>query len=243
MTPRPVRAVLADLDDTLFDHSAATRRSLQRLCGVETTLASRPFDDLVRAHNEILETLHRDVLAGRRTIDEARDERFRRLLALGGETDEPATLTRARAAARFYRQVYQETWAVVPGAEALLGALRQAGLPIVVVTNNSTREQRLKLEQTGLAPLIDVLVTSEDEGVSKPDARIFRAALARIQIEAEDAVMFGDAWAADIAGARSAGIRAVWFNRWNAPTPDGTVAEVRSLEPAAEVAEVILGRV
>lgn len=239
MTPRPVRAVLADLDDTLFDHSAATRRSLQRLCGVETTLASRPFDELVQAHNEILETLHRDVLAGRRTIDEARDERFRQLLALGGGTDESATLTRAREAARFYRQVYQETWAVVPGAEALLAALRQAGLPIVVVTNNSTREQRLKLEQTGLAPLIDVLVTSEDEGVSKPDARIFRSALARIRIEAEDAVMFGDAWATDIAGARGAGIRPVWFNRWGHSAPESGIEEVRSLEPVADVVRVL----
>ena len=30
---------------------------------------------------------------------------------------------------------------------------------------------------------------------------------------AEDAVMVGDSWAADVEGARAAGIRPIWFNR------------------------------
>jgi hypothetical protein len=56
--------------------------------------------------------------------------------------------------------------------------------------------------------------------------------------------MLGDSWAADVAGARAAGLRAVWFNRRGDPKPEGSddVLEVRSLEPPGPVLEAIFGR-
>jgi len=47
--------------------------------------------------------------------------------------------------------------------------------------------------------------------------------------------MIGDAWETDIAGARAAGIRPVWFNRFGAPSPDPSVTEVHSLTSGALV--------
>ncbi|WP_158301560.1 HAD family hydrolase [Paenibacillus mesophilus] len=48
----------------------------------------------------------------------------------------------------------------------------------------------------------------------------------------EDAAVIGDLWDVDIAGARHAGIRAIWLNRRNDPIPDPTLAEVIT-EPLA----------
>src|SRR4029453_4488858 len=100
-----------------------------------------------------------------------------------------------------------------------------------IVTNNILVEQQLKLRSCAMDSLIDELVTSEEVGATKPDVRIFETALARLGIGAEDAVMIGDAWLTDIAGAKAAGIRRVWFKRRGAPNPDPEVAELRAFEP------------
>ena len=131
--------------------------------------------------------------------------------------------------------------ALSAGAVALLEALRAAGVPVTIVTNNGTSEQRGKLTGCGLADLVHALVTSEDVGVSKPDVRIFEHALALTATSPDDAVMFGDAWATDIVGARQAGIRAVWFNRPGADRPSADVAEVRALLPTDALVRTLLG--
>jgi putative hydrolase of the HAD superfamily len=129
----------------------------------------------------------------------------------------------------------------VPGAHALLAAMREAGLGIAVVTNNVTAEQAEKVRHCAFETLVDWLVTSEDVGASKPEPKIFEAALDRLGVEPGEAVMVGDAWGTDIAGARAAGIRAVWFNRQSVALPDPAVDELTTLEPTARAARVIIG--
>ena len=46
--------------------------------------------------------------------------------------------------------------------------------------------------------------------------------------------MVGDSWAADIEGARAAGIRPIWFNRAGRPPPDGVSRRVRGLDAGAD---------
>ena len=88
---------------------------------------------------------------------------------------------------------------------------------------------------------MDALVTSEAVGATKPDARIFNAALAAAGVAAAEAVMIGDAWHTDVAGAVAAGVRAVWLNRAGLAAPQPTaVDEVRSLEPLADVWRVLV---
>jgi putative hydrolase of the HAD superfamily len=102
-----------------------------------------------------------------------------------------------------------------------------------VVSNNLIEETRDKLVFCRIAPLVDAVVVSGDEGVSKPDPRIFRIALERLGVAAHQAVMFGDSWAADIVGAARAGIRPVWFNPRRRPRPPAPpdVEEIVSLTP------------
>jgi len=53
-------------------------------------------------------------------------------------------------------------------------------------------------------------------------------------------VMVGDAWSTDVEGARAAGVRAVWLNRFGAIAPDASIAMLRSLEPVDAALRVIL---
>jgi putative hydrolase of the HAD superfamily len=79
--------------------------------------------------------------------------------------------------------------------------------------------------------------------VSKPDPRIFQIALDRLECRADEVVMVGDSWAADVIGARAAGINAIWFNpdRAPSPEPDAGVVELHRLEPIDVALATIFG--
>ena len=238
LMPGPVRAVLCDLDDTLFDHAYATRCALAKLREIEPGFQAWSLDTFDERHRVVLDRLHALVLAGQRTVDTARVERFLTLLDQAGVTGDH---DRADAAARFYRSTYLEDWRAVPGAVPLLDALAAAGVPVIIVTNNGVAEQRLKLARVDLANRITALITSEEIGACKPERAIFDAALARAGVDAGDAVMLGDAWPTDIEGALAMGIRAVWLNRRNEVAAHPGVRELQSLDDTETVVEALLG--
>lgn len=170
------------------------------------------------------------------SLDAARIERFARLYrAVGHESDEAL----ASRAAILYRTGYVEARREIAGAGALLAAVR-AHAPVVVVSNNLLNEQRDKIRHCGLEPFVDILVVSEEVGVSKPDPGIFTAALARAGCRADQAVMVGDSWTNDIEGARAVGIRPVWFNPDGAPVPDPSVQTIQALAPPGDIVNAIL---
>jgi len=233
----PTRAVLFDLDDTLFDHRGAARTALMDVH--QRHVPGVAFAAFEQQHMHHLEVLHLDVLAGRISIDDARRERFRRVFAAVGATLDEAG---ADAVASAYRRAYMDARCALEGAIALLDAVRPHAR-IGIVSNNLIEEQREKLHFCGLAPLIDALIVSEEAGMSKPDPRIFHIALERLGVGPDEAVMFGDSWTADIVGAARAGLRRVWFNprHLTKPADPADVEEVFSLTPAEPVARLLLG--
>jgi HAD superfamily hydrolase (TIGR01509 family) len=235
----PTKAVLFDLDDTLFDHLHSTRQGLLAVCEAYPDLQQIPGDVLFADYTRLLDEVHLLVLAGSLTIDQGRRERFSRFFQLHAPTNAhlPATLEHAVA---LHREHYQASRQVVAGAVPLLEHLHSQ-VKIAIVTNNIIAEQVEKLRYLQLEHLIDTLVTSEETGFIKPDPRIFHVALERLGYRADEAVVVGDSWKWDVLGAQQAGIRAVWLNRNGIPCPDPELArELRSFEPLIEVANVIL---
>jgi putative hydrolase of the HAD superfamily len=209
------KVVLFDLDDTIFDHALTCRSALGRLRGDHAMLRARPLDDTWSEYGRLLEVTHTDVLLGRRSADEVRTERF---LRLGQWSGHPVDRTTAAELSRKYREFYLRLRRPVRGAPEFLKRLH-GRTKIGVVTNNTVAEQTEKLAFLGLDRTVDFLVTSEEVGAAKPDPTIFRAALRRGDATPAEAVMVGDWWPSDIVGAREAGIRAVWFNRFHLPAP------------------------
>jgi HAD superfamily hydrolase (TIGR01549 family) len=234
---RAPRLVLFDLDDTLFDHRGsrevalrAVRHSYPALRRVGWTVQLRRYDDL-------LSELHRDVMAGTLTIDAAREERFRRLFLEAGSS--PGTRV-VRAVATAYRDRYLASRRAARGARALLASYQRDGVATGIVTNNLVSEQEDKLTAIGLRPLLSFLVISEAVGHSKPSPEIFREALRRGGVPATDARMVGDSWEADIQGAASVGIPAIWYNPRGRPRPAGLdVPELATFSPIAPARRTI----
>lgn len=237
--PRPLAAapaaggglttVLFDLDDTLFDHMGTARAALTATAAAQPALRGAEIETLYQHYSELLEELHAQLLAGRYTYEQARQLRFERLLGPYGVGPAEA----GRIANHHYGH-YQQLRRPLPGALELLQALRPQ-YRIGIVTNNRRAEQEEKLRYLGMWHLVDALVTSEEVGIAKPHARIFEVALARLGTRPAETVMVGDNWQADVLGALALGIRPLWLNRTGAARPLAHVAELRSLEPLAEV--------
>ena len=234
-----IRAVLLDLDDTLFDHRYAARQALSAVWKSHSEFAAVKLDELALRHGRLLEALHVKVLAGELGLEAARLERFRRLFESAGP---PAGDSRVRQAASIYRDHYVQAWREVAGATALLHEL-SARVRLGIVSNNMAREQRDKLRFCGFDVCVEAVVISEEAGISKPHPDIFRMALDRLGTPPDQSVMVGDSWAMDVVGARAAGMRAVWYNPDGARRPDSAldVGEIRQLEPASLVASFICG--
>jgi FMN phosphatase YigB (HAD superfamily) len=100
-------------------------------------------------------------------------------------------------------------WDVVtPGAIAALGRLRSAALRLVVVSNSNGRVRRI-LRRTGIEPHVDLVLDSHEEGVEKPDPRLFEIALDRSGSDRGATIHCGDIYHIDVVGARAAGLPAV----------------------------------
>jgi HAD superfamily hydrolase (TIGR01509 family) len=234
-----LKAVLFDLDDTLYDHRFASAQAVIHLQQSYPCFAGVPEAEFEREHRELLEQIHLRILRGELTLDQGRLERYRELLSrYGAVCDEEAAHTAWRA----YRQYYLSCERPISGAQALLEAVRAAGLKIGIVTNNAVGEQTEKLNRMGWHPLIDALVISEAVGKSKPHPDIFAVALRQLGVTADEAVMIGDSWSADIQGAANAGIRAIWLNRFEDSCPAPEMAQViTSLEPIEAFLQLLTG--
>lgn len=127
------------------------------------------------------------------------------------------------------REIYDD-WAVnhhftlYDDVDATLRALKARGLQLGLITNG---HRSLTAFQTHfeLDGLIDVTLSSRQHGYMKPHASIFRAALELAQVSAADAVMVGDSYSHDVAGAESVGMRGVLITRGGNP-PEGITAPV-----------------
>jgi len=236
--PTLPKAVLFDMDDTIFDHSLTCRDALASLRQEVPLLRRRPTDELWAEYGRLLELVQPEIARGTRTIDEARTARFGELARFCGGS---ATVAEARDWSRRYRAHYQSRRRLVPGARRLLERLHGRAV-IGVVTNNSVAEQEEKVAHFGLEGLLDFMLVSEGVGVSKPDPQIFSLALERAAAEPEEAVMLGDSWENDVRGARGVGIPAVWFNRFGRPPPEPLrIPQVASYQAPRRVEAVLSG--
>jgi HAD superfamily hydrolase (TIGR01549 family) len=104
---------------------------------------------------------------------------------------------------------------LIEGAMELVRELRTRGYQLALVADGEVRDARNALAAHGLDELFDAVVISEALGARKPDAAIFRRALAELRVPEEAAgrvVMVGNRLERDIAGARKLGMVAVWID-------------------------------
>ncbi len=218
--------ILFDADDTLFHFDAFS--GLQRMFsrhGVE--FAEHDY----HAYQTVNKPLWVEYQGGRISAQQLQRERFQ------------PWADKLRIAAHELNRAYLATMAEIctplDGAVSLLGALRgEARLGII--TNGFTELQEARLARTGLAHHFEVLVISEQVGMTKPHRDIFDHALSLMGNPARDRVlMVGDNPDSDILGGINAGLDTCWINADGRAAPDNVTPtyEVTSL---AELERLLL---
>ncbi|WP_344031760.1 HAD family hydrolase [Streptomyces luteireticuli] len=222
-----LRAVLWDVDDTLFDYTGSDRTGIARHLAAEGLLtrygtAERAFS----LWREAMETHFARFLAGEIDFQEHRRARVRAFLA--------ARLADAEADAWFARYVrhYEAAWTLFPDAGPALEAVgrrfRQA-----VLSNASTAHQRRKLAVLGVRGHFEEVLGAGPQGCAKPDPRAFLGACAALGLHPGEVVYVGDQLETDAVAAQAAGLHGVWLDRTGGAdgnaVPDG-VRRIRGLD-------------
>ena len=114
-------------------------------------------------------------------------------------------------------------WICDPDAPVLLAALAESGLELGVISNFDYRIYAI-LEGLGLGRHFTSITISSEAGYAKPAPEIFRLALERHALPAQQALHVGDSEPLDVAGARAAGIAAVLVDP-EAVGPDAAAAD------------------
>ena len=86
---------------------------------------------------------------------------------------------------------------------------------LVALTNGNT-----DLRRAGIAHYFEFALSPADTGTSKPDPRMFEAAMTRAGVTAQATVHIGDEPLCDVEGAHRADVGSVWVNRAARPWPD-----------------------
>lgn len=198
--PRP-KAVLIDFSRTLF-HLWFTPESLAdiRVNGQPLTEEQRAHaaDVLTAANATLPEDLRGDW--DRRDLD-AEVHRAVYLAALRcAGLDAPGL-----AETLYERMINPAEWKPYPDTKAALTRLHVAGMPVAVVSNIAWDIRNI-FDLHGLTDLVTEFVLSYQEGVVKPDPKIFRLACDRLGVRPADTLMIGDNEEAD-GGAAAVGAR------------------------------------
>lgn len=222
-----MRAVLFDVDDTLFDRQGAQLEVLDivlRECGaIFAGIDKRTIIEAFLGSDRVTTWEYYDEVYTIEGIRLRRQQAFLDLLGLD--------VTLAQEVSEVYIAWYPRTDAPVAGAKGVVEALG-ARFPLGVVSNGLPDVQYIKLETLAIRHLFDCIVLSEELGIRKPDAKIFWHAADLLDVAPGDCLYVGDSYANDIVGAKQAGMRACWFNPGGRAVPGNVKAdfEVRRLE-------------
>lgn len=191
---------------------------------------------------------------GSTLVDEGRANEHRLLDAIAG-TDIPYGQAYAQAVELARQNVahplkhlglpitpwHSEDEAVYPQAAQCLAVLHgKYKIGIIANQNPGTAE---RMEQYGLSQYLDLIVVSAEEGLGKPDPRIFELALDRAGCPPENAAMIGDRLDNDIMPAKRLGLKTILIRQGfggmghpltEGETPDHRVKDLRELAELLE---------
>lgn len=192
MMGEPLKAVIFDLDGTLIDSApdihAVTNGLLQ-----QDGLAPLSLDEVRGFIGRGLPHLIDRIIAARPDVDATGDERH--------------TLLLDRFAAAYEAAV--DLTRTYPGVADALQALKDCGLGLGLCTNKPMRPCEAILRHLGLLERFDVIIAGDSQPERKPHPAPLRAALGRLGVRPEEAVLVGDS-DIDAETAAACGVRFVF---------------------------------
>ena len=205
-------AVLFDLDNTLYEYAPCHHAGLE--AGYEALNAHTPTTrkGFLETHASVRSSLaqqlqgqaasHERSLFFKRLVEECLATKPLEASAIGSRPELALLLYDA------YWSAFLAAMQPAPGAHELLASLAQ-NHQLALISNHTNLIQLKKVVALDLQQYFQVILTSEEAGVEKPDRAIFDIALRSLGVPAPQALMVGDDLESDYQGARAAGLQAV----------------------------------
>lgn len=114
------------------------------------------------------------------------------------------------SALSFYRKKIREQIHLNNRLVDLLIRLKGKEYKLGIVSDGTIDEQTYTLSVMGIIDLFDTIIFSEAIGVTKPDRRMFEAAINDLAIEPENIFFIGDDFKKDIIGGKKCGLKTIW---------------------------------
>ena len=229
-----------DLDDTLFAHSKAVATGVAAHRRAHGGAMAAADEETEFARWTALEEHHyHRYLSGELGFMQQRRERSRGFVEPYG-LDLSDDAVADEWFGRYLAQ-YRRAWELHDDTLPVLDALTER---LGVITNAELSFQQSKLEAMGISSRMEHVIASSEVGYAKPDARIFRHAVAVFGVAPNQAAYVGDRLHTDAIGAASAGLMGIWVDRTGSATADhlaeaeaAGVAVIQSLRELPELLE------
>ncbi len=136
---------------------------------------------------------------------------------------------------QFFKQLYAyfataEPWIVYQDVRIALDGWKNQGIVLGVLSNFDSRIYKV-LADLELKSYFDSITISTEVGAAKPEAKIFKTALTKYQLERSPDLAWhiGDSFSEDYEGATAVGITAFWLNRDRQPAKNLAQQSARTI--------------
>jgi putative hydrolase of the HAD superfamily len=201
-----IKAVIFDLDDTLYSFNDAHKIAFAKLLDYVEQNLPISLDRFVELHEHF-----KTALPQNNSVCHNRLIRFQKILEMENVPLYPHAL-----------EMYNIYWdtlleAAIPseGAQSTLEELKSRGIRIGIGTDMTARIQFVKLTKLGLMPYIDFMVSSEEACAEKPDKDFFALCVDKAGCDACECMFVGDSIRKDVLGSTNAGLVGIWYNPEN----------------------------
>ncbi len=187
---RNIKAVIFDMDNTLFDFIEAKTRA----CKAVTEHLGKDDDGVLF---EYFFRKKYDVENTRNMMDYLKDI----------ELYDPHTYDEC---CEIYHREKLENIKIYDGVKETLGEIRKKGLKIAVLTDATDENAEARINKLEIGDHIDILVTYDTTGIKKPDHRPFLHTIEELGFGAEEIAMVGDSLSRDMAPGKDIGFLSVY---------------------------------
>jgi putative hydrolase of the HAD superfamily len=211
-----LQAILFDIDDTLVSTTEYAKKARRN------AVAAMVSAGLDLPEEQVAQELEEVIAEFSSNYDHHYDKLLQRLRPHALETHNPALIVAAGVAA--YHDTKFRELAPFGDVIPLFADLRAAGIVVGIVTHGWTVKQAEKLVRLGLVPHIDpgAVFISDQIGISKPNPKLYGAALRALDLRPAEVMYVGDSPAHDIAPPKALGMIAVFCSRASRYRLEGT---------------------
>ena len=205
------KALLIDFDGTLVDYVSNESKALDRLLTklkISNELLTKAKEDYSKINSYYWSQFELKKL----TIKDVQLKRFEDLCQkynINANTEEIN---------KYYLESLVQTTEVKTEIIQSLKSFKKLGIKLVVITNGVHWTQTARLENSGIAGIIDAFFTSESVGFAKPHPKMFLDSKEFLKSEdcsTNDLWVIGDNFEADIKGANNVGFNTCWVSKNN----------------------------